>query len=208
EPGRTAALALPREPALHPVARRASLRAAGHHRPLAGLPPRPRAGRFPPVDPLRPALRPEPVVPRRPQDPGRHRRHPRRPLAGAAGLDRACASPRRGRPLTDHSEPRWRAHMTLSPAKPWRLLAATLFTLAAAVPVRAQAALFTAPRDFTVGTNPFSVALGDLDGDGKPDLVTANYGSNSVSVALGRGDGAFRPPHGFAAGPTPPPPAL
>ena len=43
------------------------------------------------------------------------------------------------------------------------------------------------------GGNPRSVAIGDLDGDGKPDLATANYAvySNTVSVLLGNGDGTF-----------------
>jgi hypothetical protein len=36
--------------------------------------------------------------------------------------------------------------------------------------------------DFTTGTNPRSVAIGDIDGDGKADLVVANNGSNTVSV--------------------------
>jgi hypothetical protein len=36
--------------------------------------------------------------------------------------------------------------------------------------------------DFTTGTRPSSVAIGDVDGDGKPDLATANYSSNTVSV--------------------------
>jgi gliding motility-associated-like protein len=36
--------------------------------------------------------------------------------------------------------------------------------------------------DFTTGTNPISVAIGDLDGDGKPDLAVVNNGSNTVSV--------------------------
>ena len=41
---------------------------------------------------------------------------------------------------------------------------------------------FAAKVDFTTGTGPVSVALGDLDGDGKPDLAVANYGSATVSV--------------------------
>lgn len=38
--------------------------------------------------------------------------------------------------------------------------------------------------DFTVGTLPDAVAIGDLDGDGKPDLAVANYTSNTISVLL------------------------
>jgi len=41
---------------------------------------------------------------------------------------------------------------------------------------------FAAPIDFITGANPYSVAIGDLDGDGKPDLTVANNLSNSVSV--------------------------
>ncbi|MGD0037788.1 MAG: FG-GAP-like repeat-containing protein, partial [Bacteroidota bacterium] len=41
---------------------------------------------------------------------------------------------------------------------------------------------FAAKLDFTTGTNPYSVAIGDVDGDGKPDLVVANFNSSTVSV--------------------------
>ncbi len=48
---------------------------------------------------------------------------------------------------------------------------------------------------------PTSVAIGDVNGDGKPDLVVANSGSNTVSVLLGNGNGTFQPQQTFAAGP-------
>ena len=41
------------------------------------------------------------------------------------------------------------------------------------------------------GTNPFSVAVGDFNDDGKPDLAVANYGSDNVMIRLGDGAGAF-----------------
>jgi hypothetical protein len=44
---------------------------------------------------------------------------------------------------------------------------------------------------FATGTNPFTVAIGDLNGDGRPDLATANVNSNNVTVLLGNGTGGF-----------------
>ncbi len=41
---------------------------------------------------------------------------------------------------------------------------------------------FAANVDFTTGSRPFSLAIGDLDGDGKPDLSVANFNSDNVSV--------------------------
>ena len=39
-----------------------------------------------------------------------------------------------------------------------------------------------------------------MNGDGIPDIVTANYGGNTVSVLLGKGKGAFGLSRAFAAG--------
>jgi len=49
------------------------------------------------------------------------------------------------------------------------------------------------------------IAVGDVNGDGNPDVVTANGGDNNVSVLLGDGSGGFREAAGspFAAGPKP-----
>ena len=47
------------------------------------------------------------------------------------------------------------------------------------------------PSVQTGGTKPSAVAIADLNGDGRQDLVVANDGSNNVSVLLGDGGGGF-----------------
>ena len=42
------------------------------------------------------------------------------------------------------------------------------------------------------GDFAYSVAVADVNGDGKPDLIVANEQSNSVGVLLGNGDGTFQ----------------
>ena len=42
-----------------------------------------------------------------------------------------------------------------------------------------------APKvDFITGSRPTSVSIGDINGDGKPDLAVANYSSSTVSILL------------------------
>lgn len=50
---------------------------------------------------------------------------------------------------------------------------------------------FTQAPSNTVGFAPYSVAVGDFNGDGLPDLAVANYLSNSVTILLGNGNGTF-----------------
>src|SRR5262249_26142294 len=56
----------------------------------------------------------------------------------------------------------------------------------------------------TGGPLPFSVAIGDLNGDGLLDIAVANLNSSNVSVLLSNG-GTFSPALGspFATGPAP-----
>jgi hypothetical protein len=53
------------------------------------------------------------------------------------------------------------------------------------------------------GSNPFSVAVGDFNGDGVMDLAVANYNFASVSVLLGVGDGTFADERRFGVGSNP-----
>lgn len=47
-----------------------------------------------------------------------------------------------------------------------------------------------------VGSQPSDIAVADINGDGRPDILTANARSNNVSVLLGQGRGVFRPAPG------------
>ncbi len=54
---------------------------------------------------------------------------------------------------------------------------------------------FSNPIILSVGTeavNPQSIALGDLNGDGKLDIVTADFNSNSVSILINDGINGFK----------------
>ena len=41
------------------------------------------------------------------------------------------------------------------------------------------------------GSNPYSVTVGDLNNDGRPDIAVANYGTSNVGVFIGYGNGSF-----------------
>ena len=51
---------------------------------------------------------------------------------------------------------------------------------------------FGSKRSYPTGSQPASVAIGDLNGDRRPDLVTANTQAGTASVLLNAGRGRFR----------------
>lgn len=51
-----------------------------------------------------------------------------------------------------------------------------------------------AAGNWTGGDYPQSIAVADFNGDGNPDLVVANYTSDTLGVLLGNGDGTFQAP--------------
>jgi hypothetical protein len=59
---------------------------------------------------------------------------------------------------------------------------------------------FNAPLTYLTAGPVTSVAVGDFNGDGKPDIaVTSNY-ANTVSIFLGKGNGAFHAPLSYPVG--------
>ena len=62
---------------------------------------------------------------------------------------------------------------------------------------------FQSPRAYDADGRPKSVAIADLNHDGKLDLAVANFVTGNISVLLGNGDGSFRPPINYQAGRAP-----
>src|SRR5205823_6428546 len=72
---------------------------------------------------------------------------------------------------------------------------------AVALSAAARGPLFAAAKSYKTGSGPVSVAIGDLNGDGKLDLVAARTGI--ASVLFNRGGGVFGNRHDYAAGTRP-----
>jgi hypothetical protein len=68
--------------------------------------------------------------------------------------------------------------------------------------------IFAAQQSFATGASPRSVAVGDLNGDGRPDIAAANINSNTVSVLInttapGAATPTFAAQQTFATGTSP-----
>jgi len=60
--------------------------------------------------------------------------------------------------------------------------------------------IFNGPQDYPVGGTPNSVVVADFNGDGRPDIATANQATNNVSVLLQNSNGTFQPAVNYAVG--------
>lgn len=61
--------------------------------------------------------------------------------------------------------------------------------LTVTTPASCDPVSFAPSATLGAGIRPFSIAVGDFNGDGKQDFV--NYSSNNLSVLLGNGSGSF-----------------
>lgn len=82
----------------------------------------------------------------------------------------------------------------MNPASRLRTIASTLAAaLLAAGAAGAQGFHASQRVDLPTGLAPSALVVADLDGDGRPDVATGNYGSSSISVFLSKPGRTFAP---------------
>jgi hypothetical protein len=76
-----------------------------------------------------------------------------------------------------------------------------LLATAGAAQAQVPAATFAPAVTYSAGGNqPASLAVADVNGDSKPDLLVANYGNSTAGVLLGNGSGTFQAATTYATG--------
>jgi VCBS repeat-containing protein len=92
------------------------------------------------------------------------------------------------------------------PRRAWRVgplsgAAVLVAMLALALPAGAIAQVsFRGPTNYSAGSTPVSVAVGDFNGGSDPDLAVANYFNGTISVLLGGAGGSFAGGGSFGTG--------
>lgn len=60
--------------------------------------------------------------------------------------------------------------------------------------------MFATMSTYATDASPESVAVADINGDQRADIITANYASNDTSVLLNAGNGTFLPQTTYPTG--------
>ena len=81
----------------------------------------------------------------------------------------------------------------------WRALF-VISVISFITPNISEAQLFNPAVNYDASEAPYSVAIGDLNGDGDLDLAVANQDSDNISVLLGNGDGSFQSAVNYGVG--------
>jgi uncharacterized protein (DUF2141 family) len=66
--------------------------------------------------------------------------------------------------------------------------------------VKPEKSVSTKFATYGTGSEPYAVAVGDFNGDGKLDLVVPNVSATTVSILLGNGNGTFQTQSQYQAG--------
>jgi hypothetical protein len=74
-----------------------------------------------------------------------------------------------------------------------------LLTLLAGVKQAAAQTSFVLSTNYVVGNNSGGLAVADVNGDGKPDVITASYSDNTLTVLTNNGSGVFASNATYAA---------
>lgn len=70
-------------------------------------------------------------------------------------------------------------------------------------PANLSSAMSFVRADYLTANGPFDLSIADLNSDGRPDVVAADYVSNVISVLLGNGSGGFGPKTDFGTAANP-----